>query len=89
MHKGKASRPSVKLITVMQARKLLGRGCERFLYNVVEIGTAESSLEDILEVREFPDVFSDEISGMPPQREVEFCINLIPGATKSLRHPIE
>ena len=30
-------------------------------------------------VREFPDVFSDDIAGLPPEREVEFTIDLIPG----------
>ena len=29
---------------------------------------------------EFPDVFSDELSGSPPDREIEFCIDLIPRA---------
>jgi hypothetical protein len=32
-------------------------------------------------VREFPDVFPEELLGMPPDREVEFVIDLLPGAT--------
>ena len=31
-------------------------------------------------VEEFLDVFLDELSGLPPDREIEFCIDLIPGA---------
>jgi len=31
-------------------------------------------------VQEFMDVFPDEISGLPPKREIEFAIDLIPGA---------
>ena len=31
-------------------------------------------------VREFPDVFPDDIESLPPEREVEFSIELIPGA---------
>ena len=36
------------------------------------------SLSDIPVVREFPEVFS-EVSGLPPEREVEFSIDLVPG----------
>ena len=35
-------------------------------------------MEDILIIKEFPDVFPDDISGLPPDREVEFTIDLIP-----------
>ena len=31
-------------------------------------------------VEEFPDVFPDELLGLPPDREIEFCIDLIPRA---------
>ena len=31
-------------------------------------------------VEEFPDVFPDELPVLPPDREIEFCIDLIPGA---------
>ena len=36
-------------------------------------------VDEIPFVREFPDVFSDDIEGLPPEREVEFTIDLIPG----------
>ena len=55
--------------------------------NVVQTEGARPSLEDIPVVRGFPDVFSDEIPGMPPLREVEFYINLAPGATLVSRAP--
>jgi len=71
----------VKLISVMKARKLLGREYEGFLCKVVTTKGAEPSLEDILVVKEFPDVFPEEIPGMPPHNEVEFCIDLTFGAT--------
>ena len=32
-------------------------------------------------VRDFPDVFPEELPGMPPDREVEFVIDLLPGTT--------
>jgi hypothetical protein len=39
----------------------------------------ERSLEDIHVVHEFPDVFPDDLSGMPPDRAIEFKIELQPG----------
>ena len=36
-------------------------------------------MDEIPVVREFPDVFSDDITGLPQEREVEFTIDLIPG----------
>ncbi|GJU31373.1 putative reverse transcriptase domain-containing protein [Tanacetum coccineum] len=41
----------------------------------------EPTLSDIPIVRDFEDVFPDDLSGLPPQPQVEFCIDLIPGAT--------
>jgi len=69
------------LITAMKAHKLLGRGWEGFLCNVVKTEAIKSSLEDIPVMWEFPDVFPEEISKMPPLREVEFCNDQIPRAT--------
>jgi hypothetical protein len=41
----------------------------------------ERRLEDIRVVREFPDVFPDDLSGMPPERTIKFNIELQPGTT--------
>ena len=87
MHKGKGPTAGVKLIYVMKAHKLLGRECEGFLCNVVKTESAESSLEDIPAVREFRDVFTDEIPSMSPLREVEFYIELTPRVTPISKAP--
>nr|GEX38312.1 retrotransposon protein, putative, Ty3-gypsy subclass [Tanacetum cinerariifolium] len=47
----------------------------------------EKRLENIPVVREFPDVFPEELPGLPPVRQVEFQIDLIPGATPVARAP--
>ncbi|RVW41778.1 Cathepsin D [Vitis vinifera] len=44
-------------------------------------------LEDIPVVRNFPDVFLDDLSGLPPEREVEFTIDLEPGTTPISKTP--
>jgi ABC-type siderophore export system fused ATPase/permease subunit len=48
---------------------------------------AELKLEDIHIIREFPDVFSDDLPGMPPKREIEFKIELQPGAASIAKAP--
>nr|GFB16105.1 reverse transcriptase domain-containing protein [Tanacetum cinerariifolium] len=47
----------------------------------------ESKLEDIPILREFPDVFSEDLSGLPPSREIEFRIDLIHGAMPVAKSP--
>nr|GEU67243.1 hypothetical protein [Tanacetum cinerariifolium] len=41
----------------------------------------EPKLDDILIIRDFLELFPEDLSGLPPQRQVEFLINLYPGAT--------
>jgi hypothetical protein len=42
---------------------------------------------NIHEVRDFPDVFLEELPGMPPDREVEFVIDLLPGTAPIYKRP--
>ncbi|GJZ91964.1 putative reverse transcriptase domain-containing protein [Tanacetum coccineum] len=58
------------------------RGCERpekDLKLLSYIKTDEKKIEDIRIVRDFPEVFPDDLSGLPPMREIEFSIDLILG----------
>nr|GEX61833.1 reverse transcriptase domain-containing protein [Tanacetum cinerariifolium] len=48
----------------------------------------EKRLENIPVVREFPDVFPEELRGLPPVRQVEFQIDLIPGAAPVARSSV-
>ncbi|GJX80169.1 putative reverse transcriptase domain-containing protein [Tanacetum coccineum] len=54
---------------------------------VMEKKSDEKRLEDIPVVREFPEVFPEDLPGLPPVRQVEFQIDLIPGATPVARAP--
>ncbi|GKV11326.1 hypothetical protein SLEP1_g22590 [Rubroshorea leprosula] len=67
------------LISALQAQKYLVNGCQGFLVSVTNASSVTSRLEDILVVREFPDVFLEGLPGLPPDREVEFAIDLVPG----------
>nr|GEV40092.1 putative reverse transcriptase domain-containing protein [Tanacetum cinerariifolium] len=54
---------------------------------VMEQKSEDKRLEDIPVVREFQDVFPEDLPGLPPVRQVEFQIDLIPGATPVARTP--
>ncbi|GKB93761.1 reverse transcriptase domain-containing protein [Tanacetum coccineum] len=54
---------------------------ENLIIRVMEKKSDEKRLEDIPVVREFLDVFLEDLPGLPPVRQAEFQIDLIPGAT--------
>ena len=58
-----------------------------YLAYVIDIEVSEQKLEDILVVREFPDVFPKELPGLPLDREVEFSIDILPGTSPVSKAP--
>ena len=67
------------LINAMTASKMLRKGCQGYLAFVVDRRQEGTRLKDIPIVREFLVVFPDDISGLPPDRAIEFVIELILG----------
>ncbi|KAM0961741.1 hypothetical protein TB1_020386 [Malus domestica] len=63
----------------MRAKKLLSKGCQEYLAHVVLNDVVPSSVEEVGVVRHYPDVFPDDLPGLPPDRDVEFSIDLLPG----------
>ncbi|GJR75384.1 putative reverse transcriptase domain-containing protein [Tanacetum coccineum] len=60
---------------------------ETLIIQVMEKKADEKRLEDISVVKEFPDVFPENLPGIPPVCQVEFQIDLIPGAAPTARTP--
>jgi hypothetical protein len=46
-----------------------------------------TALEEILVVQEYPDVFAEELSGMPPDCDIEFLIELLPRTPPISKRP--
>ncbi|GJY46752.1 hypothetical protein Tco_0435815 [Tanacetum coccineum] len=63
------------------------REAEKDLGSLACIKADEKKLDDIRIVRDFPEVFPDDLLGLPHVREVEFRIDLIPGASPVVRSP--
>ena len=56
---------SSSMISAMAAQGMLRKGCKGYLAYVVETGKEGTMVEEIPVVREFPDVFPDDIAGLP------------------------
>ncbi|KAE8699322.1 hypothetical protein F3Y22_tig00110580pilonHSYRG00084 [Hibiscus syriacus] len=67
----------LKIEKAMSAKKLMLQGCQGFLANVIDTIVKEKGLNEIPIVRELPDVFPAELPRLPPDREVEFQIEVI------------
>nr|GEU93850.1 hypothetical protein [Tanacetum cinerariifolium] len=73
----------LNIISCTKAQEYLSKGCDVFLANVTTKEAEdklEGRLEDVPIVKNFPEVFPEYLSGIPPARPVEFQINLVPGA---------
>ncbi|GJY25584.1 putative reverse transcriptase domain-containing protein [Tanacetum coccineum] len=81
----------LNIISCTKTQKYLLKGCPIFLAHVTtkeaEDKSEEKRLEDIPIVRDFPKVFPEDLPGIPPTRQVEFQIDLIPGAAPVARAP--
>ncbi|XP_017632688.1 uncharacterized protein LOC108475214 [Gossypium arboreum] len=67
------------VISALVAKKLVRKGCGAFLAYISVSVFGDSTVKDIRTVRDFPDVFPEELPSLPPNREVEFEIELLPG----------
>ncbi|KAJ0541532.1 putative nucleotidyltransferase, Hydrolase [Helianthus annuus] len=81
---GDKSGAVVGIISFLKAQKCLRKGHTAILALVTDASTKEKKLEDIPVVRDFPQVFPEDLPGLPPHRQVEFQIELAPGAVS---HP--
>ncbi|KAF5472247.1 hypothetical protein F2P56_008983 [Juglans regia] len=75
------------IISAVQVGKLLHDGCQGFLACVVEAPKEELKLEQIPVVSDYQEIFLEDLSGLPPEREVEFAIELVPSTAPILKAP--
>ncbi|KAL0541298.1 hypothetical protein IC582_021340 [Cucumis melo] len=85
--KGEGSRSLPKVISAVRASKLLSQGTWSILASVVNTREVDVSLSSEPVVRDYPDVFPEELPGLPLQREIEFAIELEPDTVPISRAP--
>ncbi|GJX37529.1 putative reverse transcriptase domain-containing protein [Tanacetum coccineum] len=87
----KEKKSTLSIISCEMAQKYMEKGCQLFLAQVTVKENKDKSkkkrLEDVPTVQDFPEVFPEDLLGLPPIRQVEFQINLVPGVAPVARAP--
>ncbi|XP_070046266.1 uncharacterized protein [Nicotiana tomentosiformis] len=68
-----------RVISFVKARCMVEEGCIAYLDYVCDSSVEVFSMDLVPVVREFPEVFPAYLSGMPPNKDIDFCIELAPG----------
>ncbi|XP_076902014.1 uncharacterized protein LOC143556626 [Bidens hawaiensis] len=76
----------VGIISKIKANLYLGKGCLAFMDYVTK-ESEPKKIEEVSVVSEFKDVFPNELPRIPPDREVEFKIDLLPGTSLIAKSP--
>ncbi|XP_022004222.1 uncharacterized protein LOC110901738 [Helianthus annuus] len=84
---GEKNEMPLQIISCMKTRKCLRKGCTTFLVQIVDKKAKELKPEEIPVVKEFPEVFPEDLPGVPPQRQVKFRIDLIQGVAPMAKSP--
>ncbi|GJU85877.1 putative reverse transcriptase domain-containing protein [Tanacetum coccineum] len=81
----------LNIISCSKAQEYLSKGCDVFLAHITTKEAKDESegkrLEDVPIVRDFPEVFPEDLPGIPPARQVEFQIDLVPSVAPVSRAP--
>ncbi|GJT61742.1 putative reverse transcriptase domain-containing protein, partial [Tanacetum coccineum] len=81
----------LNIISCTKTQKYMEKGFPIFLAHVttkeIEDKSEKKRLEDVPIVQNFPEVFPEDLPGLPPTRQVEFQIDLVPGAAPVARAP--
>ena len=79
---------SVRQVSTMQLKKFCRKGFQLYAAHILEAtedGTPR--LEDYQVLQEFKDVFPDEILGIPPKRDIDLTMELVPGVAPVSKTP--
>ncbi|XP_070017045.1 uncharacterized protein [Nicotiana sylvestris] len=76
--KGDAAAPKGKFISYLKAQRMILKGYIYHLVRVHDMEVKSPTLQSVPVVNEFPDVFSDELLGLPLEREIDFAIDMLP-----------
>ena len=79
---------SVRQISAMQLKKFCRKGFQLYAAHILEaIENETPRLEDFHVLQEFRDVFPDDIPWLPPKRDIDFTIELVPGEVPVSKTP--
>ncbi|XP_070017377.1 uncharacterized protein [Nicotiana sylvestris] len=76
-----------RVILYLKAQRIVVKGCLSYLAFVRDVGADTPTIDSVLVVRDFPDVFPTNLSGMPPDKDIDFGIDLVLGNQPISIHP--
>ncbi|XP_070049930.1 uncharacterized protein [Nicotiana tomentosiformis] len=76
--KGLSVSISNRVISFMKARHMVEKGCLSYLAYVQDTIVESPAIDSVPVVGEFSDLFLSDLPGMPPDRDIDFCIDLAP-----------
>ncbi|GJW80361.1 putative reverse transcriptase domain-containing protein [Tanacetum coccineum] len=86
------SKSKLSIISCTKTQKYIQKGFQVYLVQITAKKTDDKSkekrLEDVPIVRDFSEVFPEDLLGIPPTRQVKFQIDLVPGAAPVARSPL-
>ncbi|XP_070046179.1 uncharacterized protein [Nicotiana tomentosiformis] len=77
--KGSSVSASSRVVSFLKARHMVEKGCLAYLAYVRDTTAETPTIDSVPVVWEFSNVFSSDLPGMPPNRDIDFCIDLAPG----------
>ncbi|KAI3742402.1 hypothetical protein L1987_60083 [Smallanthus sonchifolius] len=86
---GDREAPMPNVISMIKAADYLRRGCEVYLVYVIDKCKEVKELDDVPVVRKYPEVFPEDLPGIPPDREIKFRIDLVPDAQPAAKAPYQ
>jgi len=75
-----------RVVSFLKAHRIVGKGCDAYLAFVRDVSVDTPTVESVPVVRDYPDVFPSDLPGMPPDRDIDFGMDLLSG-TKPISIP--
>ena len=87
--KGVPRKTVIREISALQMKRSVQKGCKVFAVHIINNSkeNEKSELRNIPVINEFMDVFPDEIPGLPPKRDIDITIDLVPGSVPISKAP--
>ena len=75
--KGGNSSPRGRIISCLKACKMISKGCLYHIVRVQDLNFNIPPIDSVPVLTEFPEVFANVLPGIPPERQIDFCIDFL------------